>query len=81
MRTVLASSYIRVMVRFGMPLLILGACALLLGQQISHDVLIALPDQLRDITFVQWALAALCTAGSFWAVGQYDRPRAHHRLL
>ncbi|WP_415403039.1 phosphatidylglycerol lysyltransferase domain-containing protein [Tateyamaria sp. SN3-11] len=60
-------------------MLILSACVLLLGQKLSHDVLIALPDQLRDITFAQWALAALLTAGSFWAVGQYDR-LAHKAL-
>ncbi len=65
--------------RFGLPLLILTGCLVLLSQRLSSTDLASLPGHLQDITGIQWALAAAFSVASFWAVGQYDA--LAHRAL
>ncbi|WP_299551332.1 phosphatidylglycerol lysyltransferase domain-containing protein [uncultured Tateyamaria sp.] len=65
--------------RIGLPMLILVACAMLLARQIPMDVLVTLPQQLADISALQWVTAAFLTIGSFFAVAQYD-VQAHRTL-
>ncbi|MEM8653723.1 MAG: phosphatidylglycerol lysyltransferase domain-containing protein [Pseudomonadota bacterium] len=65
--------------RVGFPVLILAVCILLLARQIPTDAVARLPGDLADISALQWVLAACLTAGSFWAVAQYDVQA--HRML
>lgn len=52
---------------------------MVLSRQVPSDVLSTLPAQLAGISLWQWGLAALFTAGSFFAVAQYD-VQAHRAL-
>ncbi|MEO0401278.1 MAG: phosphatidylglycerol lysyltransferase domain-containing protein [Pseudomonadota bacterium] len=79
MRAVFVSTRLRAGMRFGVPFLILAGCALALRDAVSADVVLALPDQLSNISTLQWVLAAVLTMGSFLAVAQYDR-LAHKAL-
>ncbi len=58
--------------RVVLPLLILTACMVLLSQKLTIETVAALPAQLAAIPWWKWAVAALFTLVSFWAVGQYD---------
>ncbi|WP_299041657.1 phosphatidylglycerol lysyltransferase domain-containing protein [uncultured Tateyamaria sp.] len=79
MQWVTARWVTRMTVRFGVPLAILGVCVVFLGRQVPSDVVENLPQQLAGISALQWGLAALLTAGSFFAVAQYD-VQAHRTL-
>ncbi|WP_299147880.1 phosphatidylglycerol lysyltransferase domain-containing protein [uncultured Tateyamaria sp.] len=72
MRAILLSSSLKVAARAGLPVIILAGCLFALSQKVSPDIVLSLPHQLAGIAGAKWALAALMTAGSFWAVAQYD---------
>ncbi|MBY5932665.1 DUF2156 domain-containing protein [Tateyamaria omphalii] len=69
----------RAAVRISFPILILTGCAMLLARQVPIEVVATLPRQLADISALQWIAAAVLTAGSFFAVAQYD-VQAHRTL-
>ncbi|GGX45954.1 hypothetical protein GCM10007385_11820 [Tateyamaria omphalii] len=74
-----ALAVVRAALRVGMPMMILAACIMLLSRQVPMDVVTSLPQQLANITTFQWVLASILTAGSFFAVAQYD-VQAHRTL-
>ncbi|WP_299774663.1 phosphatidylglycerol lysyltransferase domain-containing protein [uncultured Tateyamaria sp.] len=79
MHRIQALAVVRTALRVGMPMMILVACVMLLARQIPMDVVASLPQQLADISILQWGLAAVLTLGSFFAVAQYD-VQAHRTL-
>ena len=53
-------------------MLILMGCAYALSNQVTTEAVSTLPEQIAGISPLQWCIAAALTAGSFWAVAQYD---------
>ncbi|WP_299653085.1 phosphatidylglycerol lysyltransferase domain-containing protein [uncultured Tateyamaria sp.] len=74
-----ALSVAQVGARVGVPIVIFLGCAMILSRQVPSDILLTLPAQLAGIASWQWGLAAVFTAGSFFAVAQYD-VQAHRAL-
>lgn len=66
-------------VRIAFPIIILSACVALLSRQISLETIMQLPQQLANISALQWGAAAIFTLASFFAVAQYD-VQAHRAL-
>ncbi len=59
-------------VKLCLPLLIGAVCLWLVQRQMGADAIPEIGRALARLSAGQWALAALATAISFWAVGQYD---------
>lgn len=59
-------------VKLCLPLLIGVVCLWLVQRQMGADAIPEIGRALTRLSAGQWALAALATAISFWAVGQYD---------
>ena len=66
------SSLFKTVRRAMLPLGAFSLCTILLAQQVSIEHLQSVPAQLNEVALWRWALAALFTMGSFWAVAQYD---------
>lgn len=62
-----------------LPIFILGLCVMVLSERLSGDLWHELPAFLRSVPWHIWAGAFVCTAVSFFALGQYD-DLAHRQL-
>lgn len=68
----------RKILRSGLPLVIGVACVWLLRDKLHGLDLQAVADVVRGTSPMQWALAAMATAVSFWAIGTYDMVMHRH---
>ncbi len=58
--------------RMALPVGVLAVCAAILSREVGPEVWGGTLDHVRGVAPRTWALAALLTGASFWAVGRYD---------
>lgn len=68
----------RKIMRSGLPLLIGAACIWLLRDRLDGLDFAAVAEVVRTTSPAQWAMAAVATALSFWAIGTYDLVMHRH---